>query len=435
MSRDLIQLSVRKPVIKVLLILLLIVAGTWSHYVLRWYLGNTLAEYFNTGESNVDVARMATSLAPNDPLPHWRVAQVSQKTLSLDQQAQAIAEYEKAVSLSPNDYRFWMALGTAHEQSGDAAKGEQALKRAVALAPSYAYPHWYLGNLLLRNGRYDEAFAELRVASDADPELRPQQFSLLWEIYGNDFEALKGGVGQSAPARAQFALYLIAQKRFDDGLRLWESISAEDKKANSATCDSIVASLINALRYHDALKVWNDIVPNNSYRAEVGRIFDGGFEEAVNYGPETVFGWQVMSAPQVQIGIDPAQGRTGARSLRLLFQIRSNLDLVPASQLVPVLADTEYDFECYVKTEKLESGSTPLIQIVDATNRAVLVASQPAPNGDNGWNRIGLSFKTGGKTEAVTLKIVRASCSSEETSICPIFGAVWYDDFSFKRRG
>ena len=92
-------------------------------------------------------------MAPDDPLPHWRIAQVSQKTLPLDQQVAAIAEYEKAVSLSPNDYRFWMTLGTAQEQVGNPAKAELALKRAVALAPAYAYPHWYLGNLYLRTGR------------------------------------------------------------------------------------------------------------------------------------------------------------------------------------------------------------------------------------------------------------------------------------------
>ncbi len=75
----------------------------------------------------------------------------------------------------------------------------------------------------LRNGRYNEAFAELRRASEADPELRPQQFNLIWEIYSNDPEALKNAVGQSSAARAQFALYLLAQKRFEDGLRLWNT--------------------------------------------------------------------------------------------------------------------------------------------------------------------------------------------------------------------
>ena len=130
-----------------------------------------MAEYFNTTENNLEVARTAVSLAPDDPLPHWRIAQVSQKILPLDQQHHAIASYEKAVTLSPNDYRFWMALGRAYEQAGDPPKAEEALRRAVALAPSYSYPRWYLGNLLLRNARYDEAFAELRIATDEAGEI------------------------------------------------------------------------------------------------------------------------------------------------------------------------------------------------------------------------------------------------------------------------
>lgn len=433
MPQELIQISVRKPPIKILLVLLLIVAGVWSYFVVRWYLGNTLAEYFNTAENNLDVARMAVSMAPDDPLTHWRIAQVSQKVLPLDQQAQAIAAYEKAVSLSPYDYRFWMSLGTAYERAGEAGKAELALRRAVALAPSYAYPHWFLGNLLLRNGRYDEAFAELRIAGDADPELRPQQFNLIWEIYSNDLEGLRNAVGQSSDARAGFALYLLTQKRAEEGLRLWNGMTIDEKKANRATGESIIRNLNNEHRYHDALNVWNDIT-TEKYRTELGRIFDGSFEEAVSYDPDTVFGWQVKGAPQMQIGIDPAKSHGGARSLRMAFQVRANLEAINVSQLVPVQTQTEYEFECYVSTYKLETGSAPQIRILDATDGAVLVSSQMAPGGTNDWNRINLSFKTGEKTEAVTLRIVRNSCSTEETPICPIFGSVWYDDFSIKRR-
>src|SRR5690348_15153429 len=141
MPQEVIQVSVKNPLLKVLLILLLLAAGVWSYYVVRWYLGNTLAEYSNPADNTLNVPQMAASMAPNDPLPHWRIAQISQRILPLDQQGPAVAEYEKAVSLSPYDYRFWMSLGMAQEQAGDAAKAEQALKRAIALAPAYAYPH------------------------------------------------------------------------------------------------------------------------------------------------------------------------------------------------------------------------------------------------------------------------------------------------------
>ncbi|HKG79058.1 MAG TPA: tetratricopeptide repeat protein, partial [Pyrinomonadaceae bacterium] len=380
--------------------------------------------------SNFDVARTAVSMAPNDPLTHWRVAQVAQQNLPLDQQAQAIAEYEKAVNLSPNDYRYWMSLGTAYERAGEVSKAEQALKRAVTLAPSYAYPHWFLGNLLLRNARYDEAFPELRLASEADPELRSQQFSFIWEIYSNDAEGLKNAVGQSSGARAAFAQYLLLQKRYEDGLRLWDGLSNEEKKANKDTAQTMITTLKSDLKFHYALNVWNDIA-NEKYRAEVGHVFDGSFEE---FGPETVFGWQVKGAPQMQIGLDPNKGHSGERSLKLVFQVRSNLESINIAQLVPVQTQTEYDFECFISTDKLETGSAPQIVVLDASTGTALATSPMAPGGTNDWNPISLSFKTGEKTEGVIITIVRASCSNDETPVCPIFGSIWYDDFSIKRR-
>jgi len=433
MPQEVIHVSVRHPLLKVLLIVLLLAAGFGSYVVIRWYLGNTLAEYFNPADNNLNVAQMAASMAPRDPLPHWRIAQVSQKILPLDQQGPAVAEYEKAVSLSPYDYRLWTSLGTAQEQAGDPAKAEQALRRAVALAPAYAYPHWYLGNLLLRSARYDDAFAELRLASEADPELRPQQFNLIWAIYGGEQDALQKAVGPNSAARSAFALYLLGQKHFDEGLRLWNGLSPEEKIKNKETAQSIITTLNAELRFHDAVQVWNQ-VSSEKLTVEEGRVFDASFEEQLGYGAEAVFGWQVKSGPFVSIGIDPSKGHNGARSLRLVFQVRSNIEGINVGQLVPVTPRTEYDFECYVSTEKLETGSAPQIQIMDPTNGQMLAASGMAPGGTNDWTRVNFSFKTGDKTEAVNLRIVRVSCGSEEMPVCPIFGSVWYDDFSFKRR-
>src|ERR1044072_6239718 len=434
MPQDVVHISVRRVPVRILLILLLLGAGVWSYFVVRWYIGNTLAEYFSPTDSGIHVANMAESMAPHDPLTHWRIAQVTQKMLPLDQQGPAIAKYEKAVSLSPYDYRFWMSLGTAHEQSGDPVKAELALKQAVALAPAYAYPHWYLGNLYLRNGRSNEAFAELRHAAQADADLLPQLFNLSWEIYSADSEALKNSVGQNSEVRAKFALYLLTQKRFDDGIRLGNQHTSEEKKANKETAESIVNTLKTEAKYHDALNVWNDLAYER-FRPEVGSIFDGSFEEPISYASDTVFGWQVKNAPQMQIAIDPNKSHSGSRSLRLLFQVRANLDGINLSQLVPVQANTDYDFECYVATEKLETGSAPQVQILDANTGTVLFYSSMAPGGTNEWSRINASFKTSDKTEAITLKIVRVKCPDEEQNpVCPIYGSVWYDDFSLKRR-
>ena len=432
MSQELIELNARKSTIRVIAILVLIAVTIWSSFVVRWYVGNTIAEYFVTDENSIEVAKRAESLAPRDPLTHWRLAGVLLKKLPPDQLTQVTSEYEEAVRLSPNDYRLWMALGLGLEQLGDTKRGEEALRQTTVLAPSYVYPHWYLGNLLLRTARYDEGFAELRRASDADPEFRPQLFNLAWQVYNPDFDALKIAVGSTAEARAGLALYLFGLQRFEDGLRLWNSLNEREKRANISSGFSIIGSLIGAQRFYDAMHVWNELAPDESSRASTDQIMDGGFEADISHGPEAVFGWQVKQANQMQIGIDPSHAHTGVRSLRLLFQVHSRLDSINISQLVPVSANTQYDFEYYVKTEKLQSGSTPVVQVVEAADSSVLASSESAGTGDNDWKRVALSFKTGTKTQAVIVRTVREGCG--ETPVCPIFGMMWYDDFRFQRR-
>ena len=431
MPDQLVQFKASAP-LKLMMTVTVLLALVASWFVVRWYLGNTIAEYFHPEDYRLETAQMAVGLAPSDPLPHWRLGNLAQKELPPDQISLVIAEYEKAVSLSPNDYRFWMDFGSALEQAGEFDKAEKALREAVKLAPSYAYPHWYLGNLLLRTDRYTEGFAELQRASEANGEFQSQLFNLAWQVNKDDFESLKAAVGNTPAMRAAFSKYLIERGRYDDGLRLWNTLTATEKKESRFAADPVIGSLIKNQRYHQAMEIWNEVAPGPAYDAELGHILDGGFENNLAHGPGAVFGWQVQSNSQVQIGIDAGQGHTGSRSLRVYFQVRSHIDTINVSQLVPVKPNTEYDLECYLKTERLESAETPLVAIFNAADESSLAASSAAPSGNTNWQRISLSFKTDAKTEAVRVKMLRNSCSN--SPVCPIFGTVWYDDFDLKPR-
>jgi tetratricopeptide (TPR) repeat protein len=424
---QLVQLDFRKPVTRIAAILLLLIALVWSFFVVRWYIGNTLAEYFNPDENRPDMAQLAVSLAPNDPLTHWRLGDFTSRKLPLDQINQVVAEYEKAVSLSPNDYRYWMSLGRALEQAGEIERGEKALRRTVELAPHYAYPRWYLGNLLIRNDRYAEAFAELQRASEADPQLRPQLFNLAWQVFKDDDEGLKSSVGKSAETRAEFALYLINQKEVDRGLSVWNSLSSSDKVTNRASGEAIITSLAAAAKFHTAGEIWNSVVPGDSYRVAIGQITNGSFESDELRG-SPAFGWQLKPRQQVQITLDPNVAHSGSRSLRMVFQVRSKLDALGVTHLILVEPNKQYVLECYVKTAKLESAGVPVISIIDAGT--AIATSSPAPTGNNDWQYVNVSFTTGANTQAVLLSISRASCGDNET--CPMFGSIWYDDFSLK---
>jgi len=90
----------------------------------------------------------------------------------------------------------------------------------------------------------------------------------------------------------------------------------------------------------------------------------------------------------------------------MLFKGGQKID-VNVSQIVVVESDTQYDFEGFVKTSNLQSAGTPVLQILDATDGAVLGSSPPAPAGSNDWQRISIGFKTGGKAEAIVIHISR----------------------------
>jgi len=433
MAEQVAHIDATRPLIRALMVLTLALALLASWFVVRWYLGNTLAEYHDADENGIETVRRAAVWAPSDPLTHWRLGTIANRQLLPDQLHQVVNEYEKATSLSPNDYRYWMALGTALEQWGEAERGEQALRRATDLAPSYAYPRWYLGNLLLRSGRYDQAFVELQRAANANPDLRSQLINLAWVIHNKNLDSFVEAVGNSANVRSELAAYLVGRQRFEDGILLWHRLNETEKRANRTNGEAIVGALVTAKRFHQAAEVANDLVPAPTYRTGEGKFVDGGFEDDVAPQKGAVFGWQVNSLQQAKVGIDPNRGHNSSRSLRIVFQVPSRLDSISVSQLVPVRPDTQYDFECYVRTQDLVSASTPRIEIIDATEGLGVTGSSLAPTGSSDWQQIILSFKTGAKSEALTVKVIRTSCVGDDP-VCPIFGTVWYDGFNLKRR-
>jgi hypothetical protein len=429
MTDQLIHVNIRNPLLRVLTLIPLVLALVGAWFSVRWFIGDTIAENLSPDDRGVETAQMAVRLAPADPLARWTLAEMEQSKFSLDQSGQALAEYEQAVKLSPHDYRFWLALGRALEQSGETGKGEQAMRRAVALAPAYSYPRWYLGNLLLRDGRDGEAFAELRRASEADAQLRPQVFNLILQVYGKNPDETSNAVGSVPETRAEFARYLLERGQPDIAMNIWRGLSQSAKETNRGIGEGLIKTAIDGKHFPQALEIWNDLAVE-AVRGKAGQLLDGGFEKDI--GGPAVFGWQVKSGQQATAAFDAAAKHGGARSLRLIFKVRSNIDL-GVSQLVVVEPGAQYELEGYLKTSKLESAATPVIEIVDPVDGAVLATSPSAPAGFNDWQRLSLPFKTGAKSEAIIIRVSRASCGDNST--CPIFGTLWYDDFDLKRRG
>jgi hypothetical protein len=162
------------------------------------------------------------------------------------------------------------------------------------------------------------------------------------------------------------------------------------------------------------------------------QFWNGGFERDIEFNTEKNFYWVINSHAQARVGADTT-AHSGHGSLRIIFKSPDKLDTIDVTQTIVVTPDTQYHFECFLRTQDLTSGATPLISIVDAANNAVLINSPAAPTGTNGWQQIKLDFKTGPKSDGIIMKLGRGSCGQDQ--VCPIFGTLWYDDFSLQRSG
>jgi len=405
--------------------------GAWT--AIRWYVGNTVAEYAPPAdEGGVEMARLAVRWAPADPLTHWRLALLQEKSFSAENLAAAVREYQLAVRASPYDYRFWMELGRALEAEGNAESGEKALLRAVELAPSYSYPRWYYGNLLLRQGKIDEAFVQLSRAAEADDNMLGPVFGLASQVFGGDVEKIVRILPGSA-VRLQLAISLINNGKFDEALRVLRQISAADRKAQEGLTTRVLQSLLDRKQFHAALALAREVQPDQSQLPTPEQFWNGNFQKQVPLSDSTPFHWVISNRPQVQMTIDP-RGHGDAGSLRIIFKESTKLENIPVSQTIIVEPDAHYRIQFYQRTETLTSASTPVFTVSDSVDNAQLAASQPAPTGTNDWHLVTLEFKTKPNHEGISVGLVRTPCE-DKLQVCPIFGTVWYDDFNLQRVG
>ncbi len=409
---------------------LLMITASW--FTTRWYVGNTVAEYAPPVEQGgIDMAQLAVRWAPHDPLTHWRLGAFEEKTFSAENLAAAANEYKLAVEAAPYDYRYWMEYGRALEATGDIVGSEKALRRSVELAPAYARPRWVYGNFLLRQERIDEAFDQLSRAANADELMRPQVFTLAWQIFKGDLDTIMKAV--PAPAvRLQFVVYLITGGNFDDGARVLRSVSESERRAHSDLTGEIIKTLIQKRQYRAALTILREVETDPSQLPTPEKVWNGGFESPLVPKDPRLFHWVIVPSGLAPMSIDTL-AHNGSGSLKIVLKAPGKLDAIPISQTIIVEPDTQYRLQFYQRVADLISAATPVVAVLDPSDNSPLAVSPGLQTGTHDWQQVSLDFKTK-KTDAVQLGFYRGSCG-EGQPICPIFGTVWYDEFNLQRIG
>jgi hypothetical protein len=301
----------------------------------------------------------------------------------------------------------------------------------VRHAPFYAEPRWLLGNTLFRAGRLTNAFAEIASAAASNPKLLPQAINLAWAAFDGDTQAIERALRLETPEQhLALARFLVKRGKTSEAVAQFRAAggaAGEERRA-------LLAELLAAKRFVEAYEVWSSVRPptDESISQDNARVLNGGFEAPVALG-EPGFGWQLpQNIPAVQAAQDTAAPHAGVQSL--LISWNGNYD--PASpvlsQLILVEPNARYQLRFAARTEKLLSGGLPVVVLTDASSSdgRALGTAVALPQGTSAWQEYFIEFTTGSTTNAVQINVRRQNCSS---SLCPIFGRAWLDDFSVRR--
>lgn len=420
--------SSRLPV-RLCLIALIIFALVFGWFAVRWQLGNMLAELTMPSEPNAEeIAALSRSLAPSDPLTSWLTANTKRSGVTGDNSDDLLGDLREAVRLSPFDYRWWVELGRGYEQAEKPEMAEQAYLKAIEIAPEYTYPRWQLGNFYLRQNRSEEAFAELKKAAQKNDVYRQQVYSLLWDYYEQDTARLEQIAGDLPDAKASLALFYAARDRAEESLRIWNTLTDEEKKEHREIAKVVAQALYDKRFFQSAIEFVRQLGIEPKARPET--IQNGGFEDPISYTDYNYFNWRVSPTEKMDLNLDAAQKREGARSLRVTFNDFSNPQLNAIYQTIVVNPGARYVLSFWLKTENLKSAGTPVLDIVDRQNDKILATSEPFPVGTNDWHEMRIEFTAPEDTQAVYLRTARVFCGDN----CPLVGAFWYDDFKLTKR-
>lgn len=422
-SLDAGQTSVR---IGIGVVILLTLAFGW--FAVRWQLGNMLADLTAPNEPNAkEIAAFAINLSPGDPLANWLLAGTRKNIFTPEVVAATAKSYETVVRLAPYDYRWWVELGRAREQAEEVQTAEEAYRRAVEIAPNYTYPRWQIGNFYLRQNRSEEAFNELKKVASTNSVYREQVFSIGYDYFDKDTVQLEAMVGDSPSVRASLAKFYASRQRAEDSLRVWNTLSNEDKTANVAISRVIAEAFYEKRIFKQAQEFIRELGIEPEARFEA--VQNSSFENSFGNLKETYFGWKVIPTDKIEVKFDPTQKHEGRRGLRISFSGYSEPTLFNIYQYVTVEPSAKYRVTFWLRTENLKSGGTPAIEIFNAVDDKNIITSEAFPAGTTDWQQVKLDFTVPANTEAIGIRTIRAFCGTD----CPIIGTLWYDDFNLQR--
>jgi len=377
----------------------------------------------------------AAQLEPTDAENWYRLGRYRQLDFEHADLPTAISYYRRATGLNPNSAEYWMDLAGAHENNRDSAKAEQAFHAALQDYPISGEVAWRFGNFLLRQGRTDEAFQEIRRAVSVEPQLISLAISRCWRGTGDINRILDLALPPNSDAYWGAIDFFVDAKEFDAATAVWERLVKNGATFPVSKAFPLLDMLIESGHGVEAEKIWQQVLKIGGVSSQAvpggSLIWNGGFEgELLNGG----FDWRYRPVDGVDVNLDVSNVHGGNRSLRLIFDDTANVNFEHVSQYVVVAPRTHYRFRAFVRSQDLTTDSGIRFQIEDASHpdsssQFQRDPPQFTPNvvGTQPWTSNDAEFTTGAQTNLLSVTLRRVPSNRLANKIS---GTAWVDDIS-----
>jgi hypothetical protein len=281
-----------------------------------------------------------------------------------------------------------------------------------------------LGNFLIRQGRAEEAIDELKWTTENNVIYRDQAFALVWNYFGNDVAKVEQLADDRPDVKAGLAYFFATHDRPEDSLRIWNTLSKNEKAIENRTARGIAQTMLEKRAFWEGVEFAKQSGIDTN--ASIEAITNPGFESTIVPVNDTIFGWKIDRADaKAENSADPSVRRSGIRSLRTVFRNYVKPTFYGVWQNVAVKPNAHYILRLWVRTENLKSGGLPLIEIVNASDDKGIAVSKPFPTGTNDWSEVTVEFTTPEICGGVFIRTSRETCGEN----CPLTGTMWLDDF------
>ena len=334
----------------------------------------------------------------------------------------ALESYKKAVQLNPHKAKYLLDLANTYQVMGDEKAQKDAIEQAVLMDPTTPFVAWQAANLYLVQGETEKALRAFHLVLQGDSSYGPIVVQLCWRVNPDVDSLLRSVVPARPDAYVAFLNQLMSKDETDGATKVWDGLISLRQPFDIQTVFVYVQYLLKHKEVEQASLAWRQatgLLSLNAYLpSSHNLIVNPTFSlDVLNGG----FDWRYNRKSGVSLTLDSKESHSGQRSLSIVFD-GPGVEDAGIYQLIPVQANTTYDFSGYYKNGEIEGAGGPHLVLQDAFTSTTYFDSEELRDGLS-WKGVFGEFTTGPETAMLILRVQRTPPGR------PIRGTLWIDDF------